>query len=697
MTPPTKGTVVIDDPNTGSYIYTPFPNQIGADSFTFKTNDGTQDSFDGLVDVTIFPVNDPPVVMSDAIVVDEDGSVSGTFVAADDDGDAFTFRIATPPTKGVVTFDAVTGAYTYTPFPDATGQDAFTVEAVDLIAASIPATIDVTINAFNDAPVATATTFTTPEEVPFSGLLPGSDVDGDVLTFTLVGQPTKGGLSLDDVNTGAFTYTPANNETGTDTFTFKVGDGLLESATVTVTIEIGGTNDAPVAQTQTLLTDEDQQFNGTLVAVDSDSAALTYTIETPATSGQVVITNPSTGDFTYTPDPDTNGQDTFTFKANDGQDDSNVALVTIDVTAVNDAPVAAASIAAGDEDTDITGVLAGADVDSAALTFSIVDQPLSGDVRLDDPATGAFTYTPDPDFNGQDTFTFKVSDGQLESSTVSVSVTVDPANDAPSALASSLNVTEETPRLATLQGADIDGDALTYTIVSQPALGDVTLDDPATGAFTYTPDADETGADSFTFRVNDGQLDSADATVSITIGNVNDLPVAASLTFATNEDVALSETLPVNDVDNDPLTFEIVTIPGRGAITLDAATGAFVYTPTADYNGQDTFTYRASDALGSSNLGTITVSIAPVNDLPVANDVTLTTAEERLLFDVLPGDDVDNDPVTYTLVTQPSKGILTLDNAALGTFSYTPNANETGADSFTYSLNDGQGDSTSAP
>src|SRR5204863_1863821 len=140
--------------------------------------------------------------------------------------------------------------------------------------------------------------------------------------------------AITNAATGAFTYPPAANATGADSFTFKAKDGTVDSTPATVTITITAVNDAPVAASGTLTTAEDTPASGTLVATDVDGDSLTYSIVVNGAKGTATITNAATGAFTYTPNADANGADSITFKASDGTADSNVATVSITISAV---------------------------------------------------------------------------------------------------------------------------------------------------------------------------------------------------------------------------------------------------------------------------------------------------------------------------------------------------------------------------
>ena len=200
---------------------------------------------------------------------------------------------------------------------------------------------------------------------------------------------------------------------------------------------------------------------------------------------------------------------------------------------------------------------------------------------------------------------------------------------------------------------DVDGNPLTASVVASPTHGTLTLN--ANGSFTYTPAANYNGADSFTYRANDGTANSNTATVSITVNPVNDAPVAANDSYSTNEDTALTVAAPGvlgndTDVDGNPLTASVVASPTHGTLTLNS-NGSFTYTPTANYNGPDSFTYRANDGTANSNTATVSITINPVNDAPVAANDSYSTNEDTALTVAAPGvlgndTDVDGNPLT---------------------------------------------------
>ncbi len=242
-----------------------------------------------------------------------------------------------------------------------------------------------------------------------------------------------------------------------------------------------------------------------------------------------------------------------------------------------------------------------------------------------------------------------------------------------------------------LNDTDIDGDTLTAVQVSGPSKGTLTLN--ADGSFTYQPNANTNGSDSFTYRASDGSSAGNVATVSITVNAVNDPPQANDQAVTADEDTALRITLSATDVDSGSLTYSVVAGPAHG--TLTGAPPNVVYTPTANFNGTDSFTFAATDRSLESNTATVTIDVRAVNDAPVAvNDSYQLPVPGSPLTVTAPGvlgndTDVDGDRLTAVVVAGPSSGTVTVN--ADGSFTYTPGQSVSAPDSFTYRATDGKG------
>ncbi len=450
---------------------------------------------------------------------------------------------------------------------------------------------------------------------PYAQVITGS------FTSTIVDAPAHGAVTMNA--DGTFSYTPTLNYNGTDSFTYRLNDpstgsgqAPLQSNLATVNITLTAVNDAPVAADVALTTAEDTALVITLgaYASDVDSTVLTTSIVTAPLHG-VLVAN-ADGTYRYTPSLNYNGADSFTYKVNDGLLDSNLATVSLNVTAVNDAPVAADASVTTAEDTSLVIDLRTyvTDVDSSVFAATIINAPTHGVLVAN--ADGTYSYTPNLNYNGTDSFTYIVNDpstgsGQasLDSNVATVSLNVTAVNDAPTLGDLNLTTLEDTALAMNLLAAasDVDGNALTATIVAGALHGQVTLN--ADGSFTYLPDLNYNGADSFTYRVNDGLLDSNVATVTLAIDSVSDAPQGADTTVTTLEDTAytfqlgdfgFSDALDATSnaganslaaviIGNTPLAGllthnGIAVVAGQHISAAEIAAGLLRFTPAANAN-----------------------------------------------------------------------------------------------------------------
>ncbi|MGW0162692.1 tandem-95 repeat protein, partial [Mycobacterium sp. NPDC003323] len=454
-------------------------------------------------------------------------------------------------------------------------------------------------------------------------------------------------------------------------------------------------NDAPTGTPTTIDADEDSTtIGGTLTGTDieaTDPGQLSYVLETDADHGVVDVDEDGT--WTYTPAANYSGTDSFTYTIVDADGASSAPVtVTINMRPLNDAPVGSTGLAAtGAEDASggMGGILTATDADGDSLTYALGAQAGNGTVTVN--ADGTWTYTPNANFHGTDTFTYTVSDGTATAAPVSVTITVTPVNDAPTATAGlSGSGNEDTAITGTLTGTDIDGDTLTYALSSQAGRGTVIVN--ADGDWTYTPNTNYTGTDSFTYTVSDGHGGvSTPVTVNVTVAAVNDAPVARADSFSTAEDTTLSSgNLLGNDTDVDGDTITVVgnTQPAHGSVTV-GSDGSFTYTPAANYSGTDSFSYTIADADGSTSTASVTIAVTAVNDQPVGAADSFTTTEDTSYSGNVLGNDTDPDgnTLTATVVVGPQHGSLQWNSD--GTFTYTPDPNYNGTDTFTYQASDG--------
>lgn len=265
-------------------------------------------------------------------------------------------------------------------------------------------------------------------------------------------------------------------------------------------------------------------------------------------------------------------------------------------------------------------------------------------------------------------------------------------NQAPVALDAAYVTDVATPVAITLGAYDPEGSVLTYTVLTNPANGALSGSAPN---LTYTPSS-TLGPDSFTFKVNDGTADSNVATVSITVTVVNIVPVANPQNVSTNEDTPVAVTLTASDGNGDPLTYAIVTGPAHG--TLSGTAPNLTYTPAANYNGLDSFTFKANDGKADSNVATVSIDVISVNDAPVAqNDSATIRKNKAVTINVLANDtDVDGTlnaaSVTITVPPAHARAGFPTINTTTGAITYRSTNDFTGADTIKYTVRDNQND-----
>ncbi|MGR5331474.1 Ig-like domain-containing protein [Photobacterium damselae] len=674
---PTNGQVTVNP--DGSWEYVPNPDFNGEDSFTVVVDDGNGGTDTITVTVNVTPVNDAPVGDDVSAETQEDTAVTGQLTATDVDGDNLTFKPGTNPENGSVTINA-DGSWEYVPNTDFHGEDSFTVVVDDGNGGTDTITVTVNVIPINDAPVGEDVTAETQEETAVTGQLTATDLDGDNLTFKPGTNPENGNVTINA--DGSWEYVPNPDFNGEDSFTVVVDDGNGGSDTITVTVNVTPTNDAPIGDDVSVETQEETAVTGQLIATDVDGDNLTFKPGTNPENGSVIV-NPD-GSWEYVPNPNFNGEDSFTVVVDDGNGGSDTITVTVNVTPVNDAPVGENVTTETQEETAVTGQLTATDVDGDSLTFKPGSDPTNGQVTVN--PDGSWEYVPNPDFNGEDSFTVVVDDGKGGSDTITVTVNVTPVNDAPVGEDVSAETQEETAVTGQLTATDVDGDNLTFKPGTNPENGNVTIN--ADGSWEYVPNPDFNGEDSFTVVVDDGKGGSDTITVTVNVTPVNDAPVGEDVSVETQEETAVTGQLTATDVDGDNLTFKPGTNPENGSVTVNPD-GSWEYVPNPDFNGEDSFTVVVDDGNGGTDTITVTVNVTPVNDAPVGEDVSAETQEDTAVTGQLTATDVDGDNLTFKPGTNPENGSVTIN--ADGSWEYVPNPDFNGEDSFTVVVDDGNG------
>ena len=740
-----------------------------------------EESLPFILQVEVTPVNDAPVAESQNVLVDEDSFISITLSGTDVDGTVVGYEILENPMHG--SLSGVAPDLVYVPLPDFTGEDSFTFAVEDNEnARSEEATITIVVAPINDAPVAQDDAAETAEEVVLTIDVLGndSDVDGDVLHITEISEPSFGTAGIVD---DKIIYTPRENIFGVvDEFTYTIADpsGEEAEATVRVTItaldddtpqitgqrdlsmeedssltlllsdltvidpdeeypagfelvilegehytftattltpelnfngrlevlvqvvsvsgdehsntfvlkiEVTPVNDAPIAQDDTFATEEDEEidFNVMENDADVDNENLVMAIISSVTHGTLVCD--ADGDCTYVPEENFTGMDSFTYQVTDGSLNDE-ATVTINVGAQNDAPIITGQeILSTLEDTSLIFTLSNlfvTDADNSYPEGFTLEIEEGENYTLD-----SMTLTPSANFNGTLEVPVRVFDGNAWSEWFILQITVTPVNDIPVADAQSIPVEEDISETFRLTGSDIENSPLTFTLATTPAHGTLTGFNSASGEVTYTPQANFTGEDLFTFTVSDGLDTSLPAIVSLTIGSESDAPILAPIgNKEVTENMHLEFLVSATDVDSTDadLIFSVERI--------EALTGAtfinrfFSWTPTIHQAGRYELTFIVTDETGLSDEEEVIIIVHNSPQIPVAHAQTVSLAEDTSQEITLTGEDSDGSIVAYTITTAPVHGRL---SGTAPHLIYTPVRDFHGTDSFTFTVRDNDG------
>ncbi len=366
------------------------------------------------------------------------------------------------------------------------------------------------------------------------------------------------------------------------------------------------------------------------------------------------------------------------------RDNNPPSAVDDTVTVAEDSGATVVNVLANDTAAPDTGEI---------LTVTAVTQPaVGGTVTL---VGGVVRFTPAPNYSGPATFTYTISDGNGGFDTATVTVTVSPVNDPPSAVDDTVTVAEDSGAtvvnvLANDTAAPDTGEILTVTAVTQPAVGGtVTL---VGGVVRFTPAPNYSGPATFTYTISDGNGGFDTATVTVTVSPVDDQPVAMPDTATVAEDGEVTTAVLANDtgLGDGPVMVTVAVQPANGTVVV-APDGSITYTPDPDFTGVDTYSYTVTDADGDSATTTVTVTVTPVNDPPIAaDDLASTDPGASVVIAVLANDmDIDGGPLMVTTTTMPSSGTVVINPD--GTITYTAAAGFVGVDTFTYTISDGNG------
>lgn len=644
--------------------------------------------------------NRVPAANGMTLNVNEDTESGGSITSTDADGDTLTALLVSGSSNGALTFNA-DGTFTYMPNADFNGSDSFTYRVTDSFGGiSNVATVDITVNLVNDAPTANDQTVTLNEDTSIAILLGASDVENNALSYTIVDASPDGTLSG---NGNTLTFTPNANFNGSTSFTFKVNDGSLDSNLATVTININPvdeTNEPPPVTSY--ITAEDTPVILTLPAG--------ATIVTPPSNG-TLSQNPD-GTWTYTSNPNFNGTDSFTYQTiNQTNSAARVVQDEFDSALSANWDIRLGNLSSVSDINGSLSVLNSASKKIVAMynqlfgpnqfsEFTFASVGMNAQAFVGAPQTGlgpryGLSLSHFTQVNGQlraDTELAFTGTSGIVPRVSFVTVPVDVNVGDTFRIERIINDEGNPVLIGYRNGVEV----LRWTDARPEAL----RGDGLAGAAIGAPNGSWS---SFTFplpvfdRWRGGEINTSDVTtvtVTGTINPINDAPVAGYSALSGSEDTAVSGSVNMSDVDGgDTLTATVVNGPSNGSLTLNAD-GTFTYTPNANFNGTDSFTYKVNDGSLDSAAATVSLTINAVNDAPVAQDGSLTTDEDTKATGSLKASDIDQDDLIYSLVTNALHGTVTVNSD--GSYSYVPDADYNGTDLFTFRVNDGALDSEAA-
>ncbi|WP_180761234.1 tandem-95 repeat protein [Vibrio parahaemolyticus] len=663
-----------------------------------SVSDGVNPTANDSDSLIVNRVNDAPVAKDDIATTQEDTAVTIDVLPNDSDvdGDKLSIQSASvPEAQGKV--EIVDGKLVFTPAENFHGDAEITYTLTDG-ALTDQATVNVTVNAVNDTPVVESnladqtlaedfTPYTIDLNTAFSDV---DNVDGE-LTFSVSGNSNV----LVSIENGIATISPTADWNGSDTLTFTATDPSGESVsqmvdfTVAPVVDIEADSADVVEDTPTIINvlgNDTFESTDKVVSLDADNGPK---------NGTVIVNNDGT--VTYTPDDNYVGKDTFTYVVTSGGV-SESTTVEVNVTPVNDAPVAKDDIATTQEDTAVTIDVLTNDTDVDGDTLSIQSASVPSDQGTVEIVDGKLVFTPAENFNGDAEITYTVTDGQLTDE-AKVTVTVNPVNDAPTIKVDAVeSITEDAVSIDTVVAALTVRD--TDTPEDQLA---VSLENNSNGYFVLVGNEvkltqagvdavnnDELNLKDLTISasVSDGVNPTANDSDSLVVNRVNDAPTVenAIADQELSEDFA-TYTIDLNDAFKDSDSALNFSVSGNSNVLVSIENGIATISPTADWNGSETLTFTATDPSGESVSQTVNFTVTPLADI-VADNATVVE-DTPTIIKVLGNDTFEGKDKVVSLDAEngPKNGTVIVNND--GTVTYTPDDNYVGKDTFTYVVTSG--------
>ncbi|MFS1412515.1 tandem-95 repeat protein [Vibrio sp. 10N.286.49.B1] len=704
---------LITDNGDGTYTITPEENFNGEFSISYNVDDGNGGVTPAELDVTVTAVNDLSVIYDHDYTINEDGSLTFTdeqllVGATDIDGDDLTVESVNYDGADGVFTDNGDGTYTFAPNENFNGNVDLTYDVSDGTD-TVSANIDVQVVPINDVPVAGTTSYSVDEDgsITISDtqlLANSSDVEGNVGVDSVTYTGTDGVFT--DNGDGTYTFAPNENFNGDVSLNVTVVDEDGATADTTAGIDVISVNDLPVAGATTYSVDEDNVItitNDQLLANSSDIEGDVAVDDVSYSGTDGILTNNGDGTFSFAPNENFTGNVSLDVTVVDEDGATADTTASIDVIAVNDAPVSGDLAYSVDEDGSITlsqeQLLAQAsDVEGDDLEAANLTAGDSATVTANED--GSFTITPDADFNGDIDLSFDISDG-TDTIVANADLTVNPVNDAAVVEDVGYTIQEDGSLTFTdeqlLTGAsDIDGDDLSVADVSYSGTEGVFTDN-GDGTYTFAPNENFNGEVDLSFSVSDGTT-TTEANIDVTVESVNDIPVAGSTTYSVDEDGIITisdDQLLANssDVEGD-VSVQDVSYSGADGVFADNGDGTYTFSPNENFSGEVSFDVVVADEDGATAETTAGLSVIEVNDPPIAGptsysideDSVLTFSESQVLGNA---SDIEGDVSLVGISYDGPDGIFSINGD--GTCSFAPNENFNGEVQLNVTIQDEDG------
>jgi CshA-type fibril repeat protein/VCBS repeat-containing protein len=722
------------DATTGIWSYTPTADYHGSDSFTVSVTDDDGNVETQVISLTVTSVVD---IADDSDTTSEDAPVTTSVLANDSFEGTPVITAVTNGANGTVTTDGTTT--TYTPNANFNGTDSYTYTVTSPAGITETATVLITVSGINDPPVAVNDFAVTDQGKSLTVNVLGNDTDPDVTdTLTITSSSIVSGLGSVMIVGNELVYDPGSaydslalGETAAVVIQYTIEDGNGGTDTAELTITVSGTNDGPIVNSPVnsdaneddpgywvdlLAGAIDQDTSDSLsiaglTVVSGDDSGISYVVDRlvidPAAYNYLAVGETAVIEYVY--------------QIEDGRGGSVPQTATITITGSNDVPTVIGESDTTDQDSSVTVDVLANDRDpdtsdiltltSAAIKSGLGNVAFLGKNIAYDPA-GNYDYLAIGE-TATVVIDYTVEDGNGGSAVGQLTITVTGTNDGPIARDDSAATNEDNAVTVNVLVNDTDADltdALTITAATMTSgLGSVSI---AGNQLQYNPglayhhlSVGETATVTIQYTVQDGKGGSDSAVLTIIVTGTNDGPIAKNATYTINENdtIRVDTALHVSDVDtNDTITLVSATqLNGQG--TMSIVNGEIVFDPGTDYDHLavgETATifveYTVADKSGATATAQIILNVVGTNDGPVVAGMSVTGDEDTIINgDLAPlASDLDGDTLTFSAVQQPLHGKVIINPD--GTFTYTPEENYWGSDSFTFIVNDGHGGTASA-